>query len=242
VTPAPLILLVDDEPAILHALATSLDAQGYRTRSVASGEAAVAATAESGPDLILLDLGLPGMDGIEAIRRIRAFQPTTPIVVLSARGDDASKVSALDLGADDYVEKPFSIPELSARIRTALRHGARRAPLEASIVDRGSLHLDLVRRQATLEGRELELTKTQFDLLVCFARHPYRVLTHRMLAADVWGDPDAADAQNIRVHVSQLRRKLEPGRRPTIVLTEPGIGYRFVPPEARPAQPADAAT
>jgi two-component system KDP operon response regulator KdpE len=227
-----LVLLVDDEPGILHALAAALRAQGYETRSAATGEQGVAIAAEVAPAAVVLDLGLPGIDGLDVIRRIRAFAPYLPIVVLSARGDDRAKVSALDLGADDYVEKPFSVPELGARLRAALRHGQRLAPLEAAIVERGTLHIDLVRREASLAGAPLDLTRTQFDLLVCFARHPGRVLTHRMLAAEVWGDPDAADAVNVRVFVSQLRRRLEPGRRPTMIVTEPGVGYRFVPPEA----------
>ena len=202
------ILLVDDEPTILRALQTSLESQGYTVSGVTTGEQAVAKTAAATPDLVLLDLGLPGIDGIEVLKRIRAFAPTLPIVVVSAHGDDVSKVRALDLGADDYISKPFSVPELLARVRTALRHGERSAPLEATIVERGSVRI---------------------DLLVCFARHPNRVLTHRMIASEVWGEPDAAEATNIRVFVSQLRRRLDPGRASSQIVTEPGVGYRFVP-------------
>jgi len=221
------ILLVDDEPAILRALAVALEAHGYATQSVMNGEQAVARAAALEPDLVVLDLGLPGIDGIEVIRQIRAFQPYTPIIVLSAHGDDRSKVAALDHGADDYVAKPFSLPELLARVRTALRHGQRLQPLEAAIIERGDLRIDLVRREVVIADTTITLTRTQFDLLVCFARHAGRVLTHRMLAAEVWGDPDGADIETVRVHVSQLRRRIEPDARPTRILTEPGVGYRL---------------
>jgi two-component system KDP operon response regulator KdpE len=222
------ILIVDDEPTILRALRHALEAHGYEIDAAMTGEQAVARTADLAPDLVILDLGLPGIDGLETIRRIRSFDPLVPILVLSAHGDDDSKVRALDLGADDYVAKPFSMPELLARVRAALRHGDRAAPLEATVVERGDITLDLVRREVTVAGRPVSLTPTQFDLLVCFARHPDRVLTHRLLAAEVWGDPDAAESANIRVFVSQLRRRLEP-MRPSRIVTEPGVGYRFVP-------------
>jgi two-component system KDP operon response regulator KdpE len=222
------ILIVDDEPTILRALRHALEAHGYEIDAAMTGEQAVARTADLAPDLVILDLGLPGIDGLETIRRIRSFDPLVPILVLSAHGDDDSKVRALDLGADDYVAKPFSMPELLARVRAALRHGDRAAPLEATVVERGDITLDLVRREVTVAGRPVSLTRTQFDLLVCFARHPDRVLTHRLLAAEVWGDPDAAESANIRVFVSQLRRRLEP-MRPSRIVTEPGVGYRFVP-------------
>jgi two-component system KDP operon response regulator KdpE len=223
------ILLVDDEPTILRALQVSLESQGYTVAGVTSGEQAVARTAQLPPDLVLLDLGLPGIDGIEVLKRIRAFAPTLPVVVVSAHGDDASKVRALDLGADDYVSKPFSVPELLARVRTALRHGERSAPLEATVIQRGPVAIDLLKREASVGDRVLALTPTQFDLLVCFARHPNRVLTHRMIASEVWGDADAAEATNIRVFVSQLRRRLDPDHAPSQIVTEPGVGYRFVP-------------
>jgi two-component system KDP operon response regulator KdpE len=223
------ILLVDDEPTILRALQVSLESQGYTVAGVTTGEQAVAKTASLPPDLVLLDLGLPGIDGFEVLRRIRTFAPTLPVVVVSAHGDDASKVRALDQGADDYVSKPFSVPEVLARVRTALRHGERSAPLEATVIQRGTVQIDLLRREASVGDRLLTLTPTQFDLLVCFARHPNRVLTHRMIASEVWGEPDAAESTNIRVFVSQLRRRLDPGRTPSQIVTEPGVGYRFVP-------------
>jgi two-component system KDP operon response regulator KdpE len=224
------VLLVDDEPSILRALQTVLEAHGYETSAVATGERAVARVASDSPQLVVLDLGLPDIDGTEVIRRIRSFQPRTPILVLSAHGDDASKVAALDAGADDFVSKPFSIPELLARVRTALRHGALAAPAEASRLERGDVVVDLIAREATCAGRPLTLTRTQFDLLACLARHPNRVLTHRALLAEVWNDPDATDSANVRMFVSQLRRHLAGAAGHTRhIATEPGVGYRFVP-------------
>jgi two-component system, OmpR family, KDP operon response regulator KdpE len=232
------ILLVDDEPAILRALRTALEASGYATTGVMTGEQAVARLGEAGFELVVLDLGLPGIDGLEVIRRVRAFDARIPIIVLSAHGDDQSKVAALDSGADDYVAKPFSMPELLARVRTGLRHAEHGAANEGTRLERGRLVLDLVGHEVTLDGAPLALTRTQFALLACFARHPNRILTHRMLAAEVWGSPDAAETENIRVFVSQLRRRLEPGPRPTMIVTEPGVGYRFVPPVRRDASGA----
>ena len=227
------ILVVDDEPAILRALHTVLAAHGYETIEAQTGERAVARVASSAPDLVILDLGLPGIDGLEVIRQVRSFDASTPILVLSAHGDDASKVAALDAGADDYVPKPFSLPELLARVRTALRHAARTAPLEASRIERGDIAIDLVEHEARCAGIALPLTRTQFDLLVCFCRHPNRVLTHRALLAEVWDDPNATGTANVRMFVSQLRRQiaLVAGHAGHII-TEPGIGYRFVPQRA----------
>ena len=227
------ILIVDDEPAILRALFTVLDAHGYATIEAQSGERAVARVASNTPDLVILDLGLPDIDGQEVIRRIRSFDAGTPILVLSAHGDDASKVAALDAGADDYVPKPFSMPELLARVRTALRHGARAAPLEAARLERGDITIDLVEHEARCADRPLPLTRTQFDLLVCFCRHPNRVLTHRALLAEVWDDPTATGTANVRMFVSQLRRQIAAvAGHAGHIITEPGIGYRFVPHSA----------
>ena len=224
------ILLVDDEPAILRALQTVLRAHGYQPTSATNGTRAIARIAADRPALVILDLGLPDVDGLEVIRSVRAFDPQTPILVLSAHGDDASKVAALDAGADDYVPKPFSMPELLARVRAALRHGERSAPLEASIIVRGDVSLDLVSRDASCAGEPLALTRTQFDLLVAFCRHPGRVLTHRMLLTEVWGQPDASDTANIRMFVSQLRRHLAGASgHDRHIVTEPSVGYTFVP-------------
>jgi two-component system KDP operon response regulator KdpE len=225
----PTILLVDDEPAILRALQIALEASGYSTRSVMTGEQAVARVAQEPVDMVILDLGLPDIDGVEVIDRIRAFAPRLPIVILSAHGDDASKVNALDHGADDYVSKPFSMPELTARLRTALRHAGYSASAEATRIERGDVSIDLLAREVRVGSQPVSLTRTQFDLLVALARHPNRVLTHRAIASEVWGDPDAAEVDTIRAHVSQLRRKLEAAKHGRRIVTDPGVGYRFVP-------------
>jgi two-component system, OmpR family, KDP operon response regulator KdpE len=226
------ILVCDDEPSVLRALGVALEAHGYAVTATATGEQAVARAAAETPDVVLLDLGLPGIDGRETIRRLRTFLRETPILVLSAWGEDETKVEALDLGADDYVEKPFAMPELLARIRVAIRHLQRSdgSEVEASRLERGDIAIDLAERRVTVRGAEVALTKTQFDLLTAFARHPGRVLTHRALVAEVWGDPDAADASNLRVFVSALRRVVEPDPgRPRRIVTELGVGYRFLP-------------
>jgi two-component system KDP operon response regulator KdpE len=226
------ILVVDDEPAVLRAIGVALESQGYEVQAATSGEQAVARAAASAPDLILLDLGLPGFDDLEVIRRVRAFLDSTPIIVLSAWGEDETKVQALDLGADDYVVKPFALPELLARVRVGMRHAekASGARVEASRLTRGPIEIDTASREVLVRGEAVVLTPTQYDLLLCFARHPGRVLTQRMIVAEVWGDPDASDAQNLRVFVSQLRRKVEADpRRPELIVTDPGVGYRFLP-------------
>ena len=226
------ILVVDDEPNVLRALTVALEAHGYAITPAATGEQAVARAAAETCWLILLDLGLPGIDGLEVIRRVRAFLPDTPIVVLSAFGDESIKVSALDLGADDYIVKPFAFPELLARVRVALRHRERLggAVEESAVLERGPLVIDLAEHRVLRSGEPIALTPTQFDLLACFARHPGKLLTHRTIMAEVWGDPDTADAQNLRVFVSQLRRKIEQDpRSPRLIVTDPGVGYRFLP-------------
>jgi two-component system KDP operon response regulator KdpE len=226
------ILVCDDEPSVLRALGVALEAHGYAVTATASGEQAVARAAAETPDVVLLDLGLPGIDGRETIRRLRAFLRETPIIVLSAWGEDETKVEALDLGADDYVEKPFAMPELLARLRVAVRHLQRASgsEVEASRLERGDIVIDLAERRVTVRGEEVQLTKTQFDLLTAFARHPGRVLTHRALVSEVWGEPDAADPSNLRVFISALRRLVEPDPgRPRRIVTAPGVGYQFLP-------------
>jgi two-component system KDP operon response regulator KdpE len=226
------ILVCDDEPAVLRALGVALESHGYAVTAAATGEQAVARAAAETPDVILMDLGLPGIDGREAIRRLRAFLRETPIIVLSAWGEDETKVEALDLGADDYIEKPFAMPELLARLRVAIRHLQRSAgaAAESSRLERGDIVLDLAGRRAEVRGSEVALTRTQFDLLAAFARHPGRVLTHRTLVGEVWGDPDAADASNLRVFISGLRRLIEPDPgSPQRIVTVAGVGYRFLP-------------
>ena len=226
----PLILLVDDEPVVLRALRVALEAQDYTVSAVLTGEDALARISNGAFDLVLLDLGLPGVDGFEVIRRVRVLYPALPIIVLSAQGEDAVKVEALDLGADDYVSKPFSVRELLARVRVALRHAeAADARAESTHIERGVVSLDLAEHTARVRGEPVQLTRTQFALLACFARHPGRLLTHRAIVTEVWGDPDAAAADNLRVQISQLRRRIEQDpRHPQLIVTEPGLGYRFL--------------
>jgi two-component system KDP operon response regulator KdpE len=225
----PLILLVDDEPVVLRALRVALEAQDYAVAAVLSGEDALARISNGAFDLVLLDLGLPGVGGFEVIRRVRSLHPALPIIVLSAQGEDAVKVEALDLGADDYVSKPFSVRELLARVRVALRHAdALDARAESTQLERGVVSLDLAEHTARVRGESVQLTRTQFALLACFLRHPGRLLTHRAIVSEVWGDPDAAAADNLRVQISQLRRRIEQDpRHPVLIVTEPGLGYRF---------------
>ena len=226
------ILVCDDEPAVLRALSVALESHGYVVTPTATGEQAIARAASEPPDVVLLDLGLPGIDGRETIRRLRTFLLDVPIIVLSAWGEDETKVEALDLGADDYIEKPFAMPELLARIRVAIRHLQRSsgASVESSRLERGDIVLDLLERRLFVRGVEVQATRTQFDLLATFARHPGRVLTHRALVSEVWGDPDAADPSNLRVFISQLRRLVEPDPgHPTRIETAAGVGYRFLP-------------
>jgi two-component system KDP operon response regulator KdpE len=225
----PLILIVDDEPVVLRALRVALEAQDYAVAATLSGEDALARITNGAFDLVLLDLGLPGLSGFDVISRVRVLFPALPIIVLSAQGDDAVKAEALDLGADDYVSKPFSVRELLARVRVALRHGdASDARSSSTRVERGVVQLDLAEHKAHVRGEPVQLTRTQFALLACFVRHPGRLLTHRAIVAEVWGDPDAAAADNLRVQISQLRKRIEPDpRHPALIVTEPGLGYRF---------------
>ena len=224
-----MILLVDDEPVVLRALRIALEAQEYVVTAALSGEDALARITNGAFDLLLLDLGLPGVSGFEVIRRVRVLYPALPIIVLSAQGEDAVKVEALDLGADDYVSKPFSVRELLARVRVALRRGdAADARASSTRMERGPVQLDLAEHTARVRGEAVQLTRTQFALLACFMRHPGRLLTHRAIVAEVWGDPDAAAADNLRVQISQLRRRIEQDpRHPALIVTEPGLGYRF---------------
>ncbi len=225
-----MILLVDDEPVVLRALRIALEAQDYVVTAALSGEDALARVTNGAFDLLLLDLGLPGVSGFEVIRRVRVLYAALPIIVLSAQGEDSAKVEALDLGADDYVSKPFSVRELLARVRVALRHrDAADARAGSTRIERGAVQIDLAEHTARVRGEAVSLTRTQFALLACFMRHPGRLLTHRAIVAEVWGDPDAAAADNLRVQISQLRRRIElDPRHPALIVTEPGLGYRFI--------------
>ena len=224
-TAAPLVLIVDDEPAICRLLRTSLRAQGYRTEEVATGAAALAAVAAGGVDLVLLDLGLPDRDGIDVIRALRAAS-AVPILVLTAREDERTKVAALDLGADDYVTKPFGIAELAARVRAALRHALQQEGATPVFRSFG-LSVDLVRRIVLRDGEPVHLSPREYDILALLVKHAGRVLTHRQILARLWGA--GGDVQQLRVYVRQVRQKIEPDpERPRHLLTETGVGYRLV--------------
>lgn len=224
--PETRILVVDDEPQILRFLRPSLTAAGYKVLTAASGQEALKLAASQAPAAVVLDLGLPDMDGKEVIRRLREWSDM-PVVVLSARDREPEKIAALDLGADDYVNKPFGIGELMARLRTALRHAARRAG-EATRYESGALVVDLAKHTATLAGEQIKLTPKEFELLAVLVRNAGRVVTHRQLLTAVWGPAHEHDVQYLRVFVGQLRQKLEANSAaPTLILNEPGIGYRL---------------
>jgi two-component system KDP operon response regulator KdpE len=227
------VLVVDDEPQILRALRINLRVREYQVDVAATGAEALEMAARHPPDLVILDLGLPDRGGIELIGDIRQTS-RVPIVVLSARHDERSKVAALDLGADDYVAKPFGMAELMARVRAAQRH-AFQAQGECPAFVSGELTVDLVRRHVTRGGREVKLSPKEFDLLRHLVMHAGKVLTHRQLLREVWGPAQADEVQYLRVFIRGLRAKLEPdSTRPTHILTELGVGYRLqLPPDQR---------
>ncbi len=218
------VLVVDDEPQIRRALRTALSGHGYEVELAEDGSIALDALALRLPDLVLLDLAMPRVDGLEVVRQTRGWS-RVPIIVLSARGEERDKVAALDLGADDYLTKPFGIEELLARIRATLRRSG--AP-DASSVVVGDLTVDFGRHVVTRGLVEIHLTKTEYDLLRVLASNADRVLTHRQLLERVWGSYAAGNAQQLRVYINYLRRKLEPDpSHPRLIVTEPGVGYRF---------------
>ena len=227
----PRILVVDDEPQITRVLRTSLFTHGYDVRTAADGASALETFGDWHPDLVVTDLVMPGVDGLELCRRLRAFSQV-PIIVLSAKGDERAKVGALDIGADDYVTKPFGIEELLARMRAALRRAAM-APAGAespSVIEAGDFRVDLEARTVVVRGSDVRLTPKEFELLVYFLHHPGKVLTHRALLAAVWGGESVEQTEYLRVFIGQLRRKVEADpARPRYILTEPWIGYRFDP-------------
>lgn len=219
------ILIVDDEPPIRRFLRTALTAQGYRIDEAADGEAALEFLAHNTVDLVVLDLGLPGIDGLEVVKRVRAESSVVPIVILSSRDDEAGKVAALDLGADDYVSKPFGVEELSARLRAALRHRLQQEG-EKPLFRSGDLAVDLVRRLVTAKGAEVKLTPREYDLLRLLIAHAGKVLTHKFLLKEVWGGE--SDVQYLRIYIRTLRQKLEADpEQPALILTEQGVGYRL---------------
>jgi two-component system KDP operon response regulator KdpE len=222
---AATILIVDDEPPIRRLLRASVGSQGFQVVEAGDGRGAIAEIERSRPDLVILDLGLPDMDGSEVIRTLRGAGNAMPIIVLSSRADEKGKVEALDLGADDYVTKPFGTAELFARIRAALRHRLQQKG-EQPVFRSGDLEVDLVRRLVRLRGEEVKLTPKEYDILRMLVAHAGKVLTHRMLMNEVWRGE--TDVQYLRIYVRQLRRKIEADpERPRHILTETGVGYRL---------------
>jgi len=226
--PEPLVLVVEDEPQVMRFLRATLPAHGYRVLEAATGAQALVQAQTQLPDLVLLDLGLPDLDGLEVTRRIRGWS-AVPIVVVSARGQERDKVQALDAGADDYLTKPFGTEELLARMRVALRHAARVAGgAGETAFETGELRVDLAARLVYRRGQEVRLTRTEYRLLAALVKHAGKVLTHRQLLVEVWGPGSASESHYLRVYMAQLRHKLEDDpARPRHLLTETGVGYRL---------------
>jgi two-component system, OmpR family, KDP operon response regulator KdpE len=220
------LLLIDDEPQIVRALTPALQAAGYRVEVASTGEQALTMFASDPTEVVVLDLGLPDLDGKEVLERIREWSDA-PVIVLSARHQEAEKIATLDLGADDYVNKPVGVGELLARIRAALRGRERRFE-SGALYKSGDLEVDFARRSVSVQGEDVRLTPREYDLLRVLARHGGRVVTHRQVITAVWGAGAQVDAQFVRVLVAQLRQKLEAEpSTPQLVLTEPGLGYRL---------------
>ncbi|WP_329416640.1 response regulator [Streptomyces sp. NBC_00704] len=221
------VLIVDDDPHLLRALTIALTARGYRTSAASDATTALRAAATAAPDLAVIDLGLPDLDGINIVESLRGWS-TAPIIVLSARHDETAKINALDAGADDYVTKPFGMGELLARIRAALR---RATPAdEQPVITTAAFTVDLAAKRVTTAVGEIRLTPTEWHLLELLVRHPGRLVTQRQLLQEVWGPRYEKETNYLRVHLANLRRKLEPEpSRPRYLITEPGIGYRFTP-------------
>ena len=225
----PKILVVDDEPQITRVLKTTLSAQGYSIRTAADGLEAVNVINEWSPALLLTDLKMPNMDGVELTRHVRA-NSAVPIIVLSVRGDEKTKVEALDAGADDYVTKPFGVNELIARIRAALRRSIVISDKEGKTIEVGDFRIDLESRSLEVKKREVRLTPKEFDVLTYLAQRPGRVVTHRSLLANVWGENSTESSQYLHVFIGHLRKKLQPDdNSPHYITTEPWVGYRFNP-------------
>ncbi|MBP2186478.1 response regulator [Amycolatopsis magusensis] len=224
------VLVVDDEPQIVRALRINLSARGYKVITAHDGTAALRAVAETKPDVVVLDLGLPDMDGTEVIAGLRGWT-TVPIIVLSARGDSSDKVAALDAGADDYVTKPFGMDELLARLRAAVRRSAVSGTEDGSaVVETDAFTIDLAAKKVLRDGAEVHLTKTEWGVLELLVRNRGRLVAQKQLLHEVWGPSYDTESHYLRVYMAQLRRKLEPEpSRPKHLLTEPGMGYRFEP-------------
>ncbi len=231
---AATVLIVEDEPQVARFLRTGLASQGYVVLEAESGKDALRQAVQYVPDLVLLDLGLPDMDGLAVLEALRAWS-RMPVIVISARGQERAKIEALDKGADDYLTKPFGFPELLARMRVALRHAARSAqPTEERVFASGGLSIDLVDRRVRLGERDVHLTPIEFKLLAVLARHAGRVVTHKQLLEEVWGPQSVRETHYLRVYMTHLRRKLElgPGE-PRVFETEAGVGYRLRVPDER---------
>src|SRR5215208_3546305 len=227
----PHILLIDDEPQILDTLRTILTEKQFKVTTASHGQAGLALAVTNEPDLIILDLGLPDMDGVEVCQRLREWTQT-PIIILSVRDGERDKVAALDMGADDYLTKPFGIEELLARVRVALRHAASRKGEQNKVVKAGTLTIDLAWHIIKRGEEEIKLTGREYRLLAYLASNHGRVLTHQSILTNVWGEADANHTEYLRVYMRQLRKKLEVDpERPQYILTEPGIGYRFIADE-----------
>ncbi len=226
----PTVLVIDDEPSIRKFLRVSLEANGYAVVEAETGKLGLIAAASRGPDVVVLDLGLPDADGVDVARQLREWS-AVPIIVVSARGREQDKVVALDAGADDYLTKPFGVGELLARVRVALRHAARSAtagPGEPAFAV-GGLRVDLLHRRVTVDGRPVHLTPNEYKLLTSLVKHAGMVLTHQQLLREVWGAGSSQEHHYVRVYMNQLRQKLEPDPgRPTYLITEVGVGYRLV--------------
>jgi two-component system KDP operon response regulator KdpE len=226
-TPGALVLLVEDEAQMRRVIRASLAAHGYQVTEAASGAEALALATSRNPDVILMDLGLPDIDGIDLTRRLREWS-RVPVIVISARGREADKVSALDAGADDYLTKPFGVDELLARIRVALRHARESQHADETPFEFGNVRIDLARREVKVGNRDVHLTPTEFKMLSLLAKNAGRVLTHRQIIREVWGPSYAGQNHHVRVHMAELRKKIEADpARPQLLLTEPGVGYRL---------------
>ena len=231
------ILVVDDEPQITRVLRTSLQGHGHEVQVAHDGAAALEIFLKRQPELVITDLSMPGMDGIELTREIRA-RAQTPVIVLSVRNQDSAKIAALDEGADDYITKPFSIQELLARVRVQMRRiGADSEPQDA-VIELGAFRVDVERHRVLVRGNEVHLTPKEFDLMVYFLRNADRVLTHKTLLRAIWGAAGVDQPEYLRVLIGQLRKKIEPASEPTYILSEPWVGYRLNP--SGQSQPATA--